>query len=123
MWFSRNWIATLEATTAMEGFRSIQVANQAGVVGFGVGDDQHVDRLRIDLFLEQRQPAGFKFEVACIDQGRAFTPHQKGVVGGDSSGNKEAEPWLVGAWLPCHIAAAPVTFRKVVTPWLPFRRP
>ena len=58
------------------------VTDQAGVVGFGVADDQNVDRFGIDLLLEQVQPGPFELEVAGVDEGGALTPHQKAVVGG-----------------------------------------
>jgi hypothetical protein len=59
-----------------------QVADQAGVVGLGVAHDQVIDRLRVDLLLQQRQPGALKLEVAGVDQGGALTPHQEAVVGG-----------------------------------------
>ena len=59
-----------------------QMADQAGMVRFGVGDDQVIDRQGIDLLLQQRQPAALELEMAGVDQGRALTPHQEGVVGG-----------------------------------------
>ena len=59
-----------------------QVADQARVVGLGVGNDQVIDRQRVDLLLQERQPAAFKFEVAGVDQSGALSPHQEAVVGG-----------------------------------------
>ena len=59
-----------------------QVADQARVVGLGVGNDQVIDCFGVDQPLQQRQPAAFKFEVAGIDQGGALAPHQEAVVGG-----------------------------------------
>ena len=59
-----------------------QVADQPGVIRFGVADDQVIDGLRIDLLLQQRQPGALELEVAAVDQGGALAPHQKAVVGG-----------------------------------------
>ena len=42
--------------------------------------DQVIDLFRIDLLLQERQPGVTKLGVTRIDQGGAFTPHQKGVV-------------------------------------------
>ena len=64
------------------GIQIDQMADQAGVVGLGVAHDQMVDRRRIDLPLQQRQPGALELEVAGIDQGGALTPHQKAVVSG-----------------------------------------
>eukprot|EP00295_Goniomonas_pacifica_P041759 CAMPEP_0175992790 /NCGR_PEP_ID=MMETSP0108-20121206/53610_1 /TAXON_ID=195067 ORGANISM="Goniomonas pacifica, Strain CCMP1869" /NCGR_SAMPLE_ID=MMETSP0108 /ASSEMBLY_ACC=CAM_ASM_000204 /LENGTH=86 /DNA_ID=CAMNT_0017324517 /DNA_START=200 /DNA_END=460 /DNA_ORIENTATION=- len=44
--------------------------------------DQVIDLFRIDLLLQKRQPGVAEFGVTGINQGGAFTPHQKGVVGG-----------------------------------------
>ena len=64
------------------GIQVEQVADQARVVGLGVAHDQVIDRLGVDLLLQQRQPGGLELEVAGVDQGSALTPHQEAVVGG-----------------------------------------
>ena len=43
------------------------VTHQAGVVRFGVADDQHIDGLGIDLLLQQVQPGPLELEVAGVD--------------------------------------------------------
>ena len=59
-----------------------QIANQAGVIRFGVGNDQHIDRFGVHHLLQRRDPAAAEFGVARIDQCGALTAHQKRVVGG-----------------------------------------
>ena len=59
-----------------------EVADQAGVIGFGVTDDQQIDRLWIDLLLQQRDPSVTELGVAGVNQSGAFPAHQKAVVGG-----------------------------------------
>ena len=59
-----------------------QVADQSGVIRFGVAHNQHIDGCGLDLLLQQRNPGVAELGVAGVNQGGAFTPHQKGVVGG-----------------------------------------
>lgn len=54
-----------------------QGADQAGVVGLGVGHDQVINRGWIDLLLQQRQPGGFELGVAGVDQGGALPRTRK----------------------------------------------
>ena len=64
------------------GIQIQQIANEAGVIGFGVADDQDIDRLWINLLLKQWDPGVTELGVAGVNQGGAFSAHQKAVVGG-----------------------------------------